>query len=60
MPAAVQTYIDTKDISSVQMKQKEILSLYKWDISQYDTGNKLFINEIFNLIPSELNSKKKD
>ncbi len=26
MPAAVQTYIDTKDISSVQMKQKEILS----------------------------------
>ena len=27
MPAAVQTYIDKKDISSVQMKQKEILSL---------------------------------
>jgi len=59
MPAAVQTYIDKKDISSVQMKQKEILSLYKWDISQYDTGSKLFINEIFNLIPSELNSKNK-
>lgn len=59
MPAAVQTYIDSKDISSVQMKQKEILSLYKWDISQYDIGSKLFINEIFDLIPSELNSKNK-
>ena len=59
MPAAVQAYIDTNDITVVQNKQKEILSMYKWDISQYDPDSKLFINEIFDLIPSELNAKNK-
>ena len=36
MPAVVQTYVDSNDIRAVQRKQKEILDLYKWDISQYD------------------------
>ena len=54
MPAAVQAYVDTNDLNVVEEKQKEILDLYKWDISQYDPDKKLEINEIFNLIPSEL------
>jgi len=59
MPAAVQAYIDTNDLNVVEEKQREILDLYKWDISQYDPDKKLEINEIFNLIPSELDAKNK-
>lgn len=59
MPAAVQAYVDTNDLNVVEEKQKEILNLYKWDISQYDPNKKLEINEIFNLIPSELDAKNK-
>lgn len=59
MPAAVQSYLDTNDLNVVEEKQQEILSLYRWDISQYDLDNKLKIREIFDLIPSELDAKNK-
>lgn len=59
MPAAVQTYLDTNDMHAVRKKQEEILTLYHWDIAQYDLDNKLYIDEIFSLIPSELNAKNK-
>ena len=59
MPAAVQAYVETNDLNVVEEKQKEILDLYKWDISQYDKDKKLEISEIFNLIPSELDAKNK-
>ena len=36
-----------------------ILSLYKQDISKYDRDRKLYLNEIFDLIPSELSAKNK-
>lgn len=59
MPAAMQAYFDTNDLTVVEEKQREILSLYKLDISKYDPEKKLEINEIFELIPSELNAKNK-
>lgn len=59
MPAVVQAYIDTNDLNVVEEKQREILSLYRWDISQYASGRKLNISEIFDLIPSELDAKNK-
>ena len=59
MPAAVQTYLDTHDMSAVQKKQDEILELYKWNITQYDPDDELYIKEIFELIPSQLNAKNK-
>ena len=59
MPAAVQAYLDTNDLNVVEEKQQEILTLYRWDISQYDLDNKLKIREIFDLIPSELDAKNK-
>lgn len=59
MPAAMQAYFDTNDLTVVEEKQHEILSLYKLDISKYDPEKKLEINEIFELIPSELNAKNK-
>ena len=57
MPAVVQTYLDTNDMQAVRAKQEEILKLYHWDIAQYDPENKLYIDDIFELIPSELNAK---
>lgn len=59
MPAVVQTYLDTNDMQAVRQAQKQILGLYHWDIAQYDPNNKLYLDEIFRLIPSELNAKNK-
>lgn len=39
--------------------QKEIIKLYRRDITRYDPKNKLSIEEIFDLIPPELNAKNK-
>ena len=59
MPAAVQRYLDTNNLNEVLRVQQSIVQLYKKDISQYDLENKLYLEEIFNLIPSEINSKNK-
>lgn len=59
MPASVQAYLDTNDLNVVEDKQREILTLYRWDISRYDSDKKLKIDEIFDLIPSELDAKNK-
>ena len=59
MPAVVQKYLDTNDLQRVLAEQQAILNLYKRDIAKYDKNNKLYINDIFDLIPSELNSKNK-
>lgn len=59
MPAVVQRYIDTNNLKYVIELQKEILEQYKKDIAKYDPDNKLYLEDIFNLIPSELNHKNK-
>lgn len=59
MPAAVQVYIDTNNLRSVYNHQRDIINLYKKDISKYQKERKLEILEAYNLIPSELNSKNK-
>lgn len=59
MPAPVQTYIDTDDFLQVESIQKAILDLYKKDIADYNPGRELQVNEIFDLIPSELNAQNK-
>lgn len=59
MPAAVSKYIESNNLQEVLAVQQDIIRLYKRDIAQYDPDNKLYIEEIFNLIPSELNAKNK-
>ena len=59
MPQAVQTYVDTNDLQRVLLEQQAILTLYRKDIARYDPNDKLYINDIFELIPSELNAKNK-
>lgn len=59
MPDAVNAYIETNNIQKVIAAQRAIINLYKRDIGQYDPQQKLYLDEIFDLIPSELNAKNK-
>ena len=59
MPAAVSKYLESNNLQEVLAVQQEIIQLYKKDIAKYDPDNKLYIEEIFNLIPPELNAKNK-
>lgn len=59
MPAAVNKYIEKNNLQEVMMVQQDIIRLYMRDIAQYDPNNKLYIEEIFKLIPPELNGKNK-
>lgn len=59
IPSAVKAYIETKNLRKAAEEQNAIIALYKQDISKYDKKNKLYLNEIFDLIPSELNAKNK-
>ncbi len=59
MPEAVQKYIETNNVLTVREAQQEIMHLYGKDIAKYDPNNKLYIKDIFDLIPSELNAKNK-
>ncbi len=59
MPAVVSKYLETNNLQEVMTIQQDIIRLYRRDIAQYDPNNKLYIEEIFNLIPPELNAKNK-
>lgn len=59
MPAVVSKYLETNNLQEVMAIQQDIIRLYRRDIAQYDPNNKLYIEEIFNLIPPELNAKNK-
>lgn len=59
MPAVVDAYLKTNNLSTVSEIQKGIVKLYVKEIAKYDPGDKLYLKEIFELIPSELNSKNK-
>ena len=59
MPAVVQEYLDTNNLQDVLAEQQAIIRLYKRDIAKYDRNHKLYIEEIFDMIPSELNAKNK-
>ncbi len=62
MPEAVQSYLDTNNLQNVNAIQQSILREYQRDITKYktdDNSQKLYIDEIFQLIPSELNAKNK-
>lgn len=59
MPAVVQKYLDTNNLRKVYEEQRGIIRTYKKDITQYAAEHKLQIEEIYDLIPSELNAKNK-
>ena len=59
LPEAVNAYLEDRNIIKVRKIQADIHELYKLDASQYDKEHKLTIRKIYDLIPSNLENKKK-
>ncbi len=59
MPDAVNSYLAEKNIRSVREIQGEIHDYYAVDASKYDEENKLKIRRIYDLIPSNMENRKK-
>lgn len=59
LPDAVNTYLETKNIQAVRDIQNEIHDYYAADASKYDDEMKLKIRRIYDLIPSNMENKKK-
>lgn len=59
LPDAVNTYLETKNIQTVREIQREIHDYYAADASKYDAARKLKIRRVYDLIPSNMENKKK-
>ena len=59
MPSVVKKYLETNNLKDVVEEQNNINRFYRQDISKYDENNNLYIKDIFDLIPSELNNQNK-
>ena len=59
MPSVVDRYLKTNNLQEVAQEQRAILAMYRQDIAKYDPRNKLYLEDIFAQIPSELNTKNK-
>lgn len=59
LPEAVNTYIETKNIQAVREVQREIHDYYAADASKYGAERKLKIRGIYDMIPSNMENKKK-
>ena len=59
LPDAVNAYLETKNIRRVREIQSEIHDYYAADASKYDAERKLNIRRVYDLIPSNMENKKK-
>lgn len=61
LPAAVNEYLDSHNIVKVRNVQENIRSLYEVDATKYekDSSKTRLIRRIYNMIPSQLENKKK-
>ncbi len=57
MPQAVETYINTNNLSAVDNIKRDIINLYKNDLKKIDPSGRL--TDIYNSIPSQLALKRK-
>ena len=59
LPEAVNKYLEDRNMVRVRTVHKDIHELYRIDASQYDEDHKLKIRRIYDLIPSNLENRKK-
>lgn len=59
MPQAVKDWVETKDFDEVDRTKRNILSLYRSDISKYASGQEVRVTKIFDTIPSQLQKHEK-
>ena len=58
-PKAVNRYLETNNLKDVYDVIDDIDRAYQTDVTKYSNENKLLIKDIYELIPSELNSQNK-
>lgn len=59
LPEVVNKFLENRNIQQVREVQRDIYTLYKVDASQYDVERKLMIRRIYDMIPSNMENKKK-
>ncbi len=59
MPDAINRFVENRNMTQVRNIQRDIHTLYRIDASQYDEEKKLVIRNIYDLIPSNMENKKK-
>jgi predicted AAA+ superfamily ATPase len=59
LPEAVDQFVKTRNITRVRKIHSDIHALYRIDASQYDIARKLVIRSIYDMIPSNMENKKK-
>ncbi len=59
MPDAINKFLENRNIAQVRSIQRDIHSLYRIDAPQYDSAHKLTIRKIYDMIPSNMENKKK-
>ncbi len=59
LPDAVQTFVNTQNITQVRNIQHEIHKYYGMDAAKYDAENRLKIKALFDYIPSALENVKR-
>lgn len=59
LPEAVSAYLTSHDLIRVREVQQTITDLYKLDAAKYDREHSLKIGRIYDLIPSNMENKKK-
>lgn len=59
LPEAINNYLADRNMVRVRQTHRDIHNLYRIDASQYDEEHKLKICKIYDLIPSNLENKKK-
>lgn len=59
MPDAINKFLESRNITQVRKIQQDIHALYRIDASQYDESQKLAIRKIYDMVPSNMENKKK-
>ena len=59
LPEAINKFLENRNIAQVRKVQREIHNLYRIDASQYDAEKKLVIRKIYDMLPSNMENKKK-
>lgn len=60
MPQAVQAYVETKDFARVDRVKRDILELYRADISKHAAGYEMKVEQIFDDIPAQLQKHERN
>ena len=59
LPEAVNKFLENRNMAHVRKVQRDIHALYRIDASQYDDEKKLVIRKIYDMIPSNMENRKK-